>query len=413
MTAPSSLAVAASAEPSNVRRSGRLELAAILLLAVLVRAVFWTQRPPDMGLFLEPWFAHIVHFGPINAFAHPFSNYEPLYLYFLALGSLAHGLFAPIAIIKFLSVAGTLFLVIALAELLKAAGVDRRGALFALVLPSVAINDTLLAQCDALWAGSCILGLAAMIRGQSLRAMVWCGIAVAFKAQAAFMAPLIIGAMIGRRVAWWQWGVPALVFVATLVPPWLLGWPAGKLLTVYFDQAAYDRIPGRLGNPWMLGTMFADHASRNWFALGYAAAAIAAVTIGALAARGARDARLLILLGALAGTALPFLLPKMLERYYFLGDVMTLALALSLNNRPAWSAMRSVQMASILTHLAYVYFFYDPYPALLGALFATAGLIAMCQLAAPDFARLVADVRGKFRERALPTGRQPPRTAAR
>jgi hypothetical protein len=345
-----------------------------------------------MALFLEPWVAHIVRYGPIAAFAHPFSNYEPAYLYLLALGSLAHGVLATMMIVKIMSVAGSLFLALALADLLKAAGVDRRGALIVLALPSIAINDTLLAQCDALWAGACILGIAAMIRGKTARAMVWCGIAIAFKAQAAFMAPVIIGAMIGRRARWWHWAVPALVFLATLVPAWLLGWPATSLLTVYFDQAAYDHIPGRLGNPWMLGTMFADHVSRDWFVLGYGAAATVAVTIAALAARGARDPRLLILMGALAGTALPFLLPKMLERYYFLGDVMTLALALSMNNRSAWFAMLTVQMASILTHLAYVYFFYDPYPALIGALFAAAGLTAMCRLAAPSFNDLVADV---------------------
>src|SRR5690348_2068771 len=94
----------------------RVELAAILLFAVVARAICWSVRPPDMSIFLEPWFAHIVHYGPIGAFAHPFSNYEPAYLYLLALGSLAHGLLAPMTIIKILSVAGTLFLTAGLAE---------------------------------------------------------------------------------------------------------------------------------------------------------------------------------------------------------------------------------------------------------------------------------------------------------
>jgi hypothetical protein len=244
-----------------------------------------------------------------------------------------------------------------------------------------------------LWAGASLLGLAAMIRGQTLRSMLWCGIAIAFKAQAAFIAPVIIGAMIGRRTASWQWTVPGLAFVATLVPAWLLGWPGLKLLTVYIDQAKLDHIPGRLANPWIFGTMFADHASRDWFFLGYAAAGAAALAIAALAARGCRDPRLLILLGALAGTALPFLLPKMLERYYFLGDVMTLALAFSWNTRTAWFSACAVQLASILTHLTYIYFFYDPWPALVGAICAAAALVAMCRLAAPNFRSLVADLR--------------------
>lgn len=393
MTSPASLQATAPIDSKQEPISTRAHLWVVLSLAVMSRAVFWNIRPPDVRIFLEPWFNHILHYGPIQAFAHPFSNYEPAYLYLLAVGSLAHGPLATMTILKIISVAGTLFLMWAIADVLAAAGAERRGALLLLVLPSVVLNDALLAQCDALWAGASIFGVAAIIRGHTLRAMVWCGIAIAFKAQAAFMAPVIIGAMIGRRAPWWQWLVPAAVFLATLVPPWLLGWPAMQLLTVYVGQATLDQIAGRLANPWMLGTIFAEQAARHLFLVGYVAAAAAAAAIAALAARGCRDARLLILLAALAGTALPFLLPKMLERYYFLGDVMTLSLALSWRSKESTLAVVAVQLASILSHLSYMYFFDLPYPALAGAVCAAVGIVAMCRLCAPSFNELAVEVR--------------------
>src|SRR4051794_8638265 len=99
--------------------SSPVRLASVLVLAVCAHALYWSTRPPDMSIFLEPWFAHIVHFGPIGAFAHPFSNYEPAYLYLLAAGSLAHDLLSPMDVIKLLSVAGSLFLTFAVADLLK------------------------------------------------------------------------------------------------------------------------------------------------------------------------------------------------------------------------------------------------------------------------------------------------------
>lgn len=404
MNAPFSLA-GETAIASKADGVPRLQIVVILVLAIIARMIFWDVRPPDMGIFLEPWFGHIVHYGPVRAFAHPFSNYEPAYLYLLALGSLANGLLTPMTIIKILSACGTIFLTLAVAELLKTVEVPRRNALLLLVLPSVVFNDALFAQCDALWAGADIFALAMMIRGQTFRAMVWCGLAVAFKAQAAFIAPVMIGAMIGRRAPWWHWAVPITVFMATLVPAWLSGWPGMKLLTVYLDQAAWDQIPGRLANPWMLGTIFADHASRAWFPIGYAAAAAAALLIGGVAARHARNPGVLILLGALAGTALPFLLPKMLERYYFLGDVLTLVLAFALRNRPAFLAMLAVQMASILSHVTLIYFFYEPYLALVGAVFAAAGLAIMCELAWPNLKSLAADARLRL------GGRRPPSVA--
>ena len=373
----------------------RLHLTIILplLLGAMGRAICWTRRPPDMALFLEPWFNHIIHYGPIGAFGHPFSNYEPAYLYLLAMGSLAHHALSAMTIIKIISVLGSLFLAIALADLLKAAGADAKQALVVLALPSIVINDSLLAQCDALWAGSCVFALAAMIRGRTLRTMVWCGVAISFKAQAAFIAPVMIGAMIERRAPWWQWLVPGAVFLASLIPAWLTGWPAAKLLTVYLGQARLDHLAGRLANPWMVGTIFDEQFARNLFLLGYVAAMSAAIVIGALAVRAARDARQLILLAAISGTALPFLLPKMLERYYFLGDVMTLALALSWTCRSASFAVRAVQMASVLSLVTYIYFFYDPYPALAGAVCAAAGIFVMCRLAGDEFSALLAAVR--------------------
>lgn len=378
------------------RSSERLQTLAILALAIVARAMFWTVRPPDMSIFLEPWLAHIRHYGPVQAFAHPFSNYEPAYLYLLAVGSLASGLLTPMTIVKIISVLGTLFLTAAFADLLKAAGAERRNALLLLVLPSIVFNDALLAQCDALWAGACVFALAKMIRGRTLAAMVWCGIAIAFKAQAAFISPVMIGAMIGRRAPAWHWGVPLAVFLATIVPPCLLGWPAMKLLTVYLDQAAWDQIPGRLANPWMFATMFADHASRPWFAIGYAAAALVAILILVLAARNARNPRALILLGAVAGTALPFFLPKMLERYYFLGDVMTVALAIIVANRRAVGAMLAVQAASALSFVTLIYFYYQPYPTLLGAVFALAGIAILCVELRPELDDLMADLRSAW-----------------
>src|SRR4029079_16427376 len=36
--------------------------AAVLLLALAAHAIYWSTRPPDMSIFLEPWLAHIVQY---------------------------------------------------------------------------------------------------------------------------------------------------------------------------------------------------------------------------------------------------------------------------------------------------------------------------------------------------------------
>ena len=344
-----------------------LVLALIGAVGLYLYTLCWPVLPPDMVEFVIPWYGHIVDRGPIPAFAEPFSNYTPPYLYLLAAASLAHGLLAPLTVIKLLSVAGTGFLALAVADLLKALGGEPKRAAFTFIVPTIALNAALLGQCDALWAGACLFAVAGMIRGRTAVCLAWCGVAIAFKAQAAFIAPFIIGALIGRRAPLWQWTIPAAVYGLLMAPAWLMGWPATDLAIVYLRQAQWFDIPGNLANPWIWASELAGQSARSFYALGYAAAGATAIAIGALSASSVRKPRAMLLLALLSAFALPFLLPKMHERYYFLADALSLALLLTRPSRSNLYIAATVQLASLASVLTYVYFYWQPVPALAAA----------------------------------------------
>jgi hypothetical protein len=379
----SQLHFAHAAERSTARRttlSWRVQLAAIVSLSVYLHSLMWWTEPRDMSLFLGPWFEHIVRFGPVGAFAHPFSNYTPAYLYLLALVSLFHGTMAPMYLIKLLSVAGTAFAAFAIADLIKSIGGNPRWAALLFILPSAVINSALLAQCDALWTGACVFAVAATIRGRSITSLVWCGVAVAFKAQSVFIAPFVIGALIGRRSPWWHWAIPPIVFVAIMLPAWLAGWPAWDLAMVYPSQPAWVPFPGRIANPWMLATVFAPEAGKDLYWLGFAAAGASSVAIAALTSNSIGKPKAMAMLALLSSFALPFFFPKMLERYYFLADLLSLAIAVSVCARSTALLAVGVQLASFLSLLTYMYFYDDPYPTLIAIVPATVALVAACIL---------------------------------
>ncbi len=353
-----------------------LRLAAIAAVAFYLHAICWWIVPPDMKLYLFPWYEHIVQSGPLGAFAEPFSNYTPPYLYLMAAGSLANGFLSPMTVIKLLAVAGTAFLAFSVATLLKAMGADPKRAASIFLLPTVFLNAALLGQCDALWAGACVLAVASMIRGRSVAALVWCGVAIAFKAQAAFVAPFFIGVLVGRRTPLWQWGIPPLVYGLLMAPAWLLGWPAADFALIYVRQVEFFSFPGNLANPWIWGTEFARAAAQNLYFLGYAATAVAAVAIGIFAASSVRRPKVLLLLALLSAMAMPWLLPKMHERYFFLADVLAFTLALALRDRLSIAIAIAVQLTSLLALGAYIYNW--PAPALAGSFLGGAALIAIC-----------------------------------
>jgi Gpi18-like mannosyltransferase len=220
-----------------------------------------------------------------------------------------------------------------------------------------------------------------MIRGQTVRSLAWCGVAIAFKAQSVFIAPFIIGALIGRRAPLWQWAVPALVFVAMMLPAWFAGWPAWDLAMVYPSQPDWIPFPGRLANPWMFATVFAPESAKSFYWLGFAGVAAMSAVIAALTATSVDNRRAMLLLALMSSIALPFFFPKMLERYYFLADLLSLALAISFRCRATFLIAAGVQLASSLSLLTYMYFFFQPYPTLVGAVLAGAALISIYVLA--------------------------------
>ena len=356
-----------------------LQLAAICAASFYLHILCWWTVPPDMKLYLFPWYEHIVQSGPVAAFREPFSNYTPPYLYMMAAASLADSFLSPLTTLKLLSAIGTVFLGFAIADLLRAMGGGAKRAAFVILLPTVILNGALLGQCDALWAGACVFAIATMVRERTIAALVWCGVAIAFKAQAAFLAPFIIGALFGRRAPWWQWAIPPLVYVALMLPAWLLGWPAADLALVYVRQVEYFTFPGNLANPWIWGTEFAPHATQGFYVIGYAAAALAAVTIAILTASSVRRPKALLLLALLSAMAIPWLLPKMHERYFFLADILAFALALTARDRRTVVIAIAVQLTSLSALVSYIYNWRAP--ALIGALVGGMAILSIWRLA--------------------------------
>ena len=366
------------AHPSRLGRfvpSWPVQLAGIVAVAFYLTSLCWWTETHDMRDFLLPWFHHLVTHGPVAAFAHSFGNYTPPYLYLLAMASLLHGSASAMSLIKLLSVLGTAFAAYAVSDLVSAMDGPRRYAALLFLLPTAVINAALLGQCDAFWAGACVLAVAAMTRGSTARAAVWCGVAISFKLQAIFIVPVIVGTLIGRRAPAWQWAVPVLVFVALMIPAWVAGWPALELAMIYPAQSGSYDFPGSLANPWIFATIYAPEAAKHFYWPGYAAAAATSFGIALAAASASQKPKALLFLALLSALALPFLLPKMHERYFFLADLLSLAAAISYPRRDVVTVAFATQLASLLSLVTYLFYGSWAYLTFAGVPFAGLALV--------------------------------------
>ena len=308
----------------------------------------------DMVDYLIPWFDHIVATGRIAAFAEPFSNYTPPYLYLLSALTLFEGVAPTMILIKLLSVAGTVALALAVRHLLirlKAPEPDR-GAALVFVMPTVLLNAGLLGQCDAMWAAPCVMALAAAVERRHVAMLVWCGIALGFKAQAALVAPFFLALLINRRVPFALWPITPAVFAATMLPALALGWPASSLATIYFNQPeTFTALSLNAPNIWAIVQILPLGLPLG----GLATAAAIGATAAYLAYFSARplDRRTLLSAALLAPLLTAGLLPRMHECYFFLADVLSLVLALTYRDKKSWTIALLVQAGSLLAMAGY------------------------------------------------------------
>ena len=283
-------------------------------------------------MFLSQWAAAFRDGGGFAAVKLPIGNYNAPYLYFLAAIS-----YLPIPDLYLIKLFSILF------DVVLAWGGFRLVRHFApespnrpllcfcllLLLPTVILNGAFWGQCDALYGALTLHALACALEGRNRSSLLLLGIAFSFKLQTVFVLPLWGGLWLLRRVRFRELLWFPAAYAATCVPALLLGKPLGDILGVYFGQAAEYSGYLNLNAPNMYALI--PHGAEVNTALAarlgiLAAFALAAAVLAALLVfRRQADDRALLAAAVVLAIGVPFLLPHMHERYFFLADVLALA----------------------------------------------------------------------------------------
>src|SRR6266581_6273239 len=222
-------------------------LTILLLLAIVLRVSLYHVVTTDYTFFLSQWYDFIQTHGGFAALKYNFSNYNPPYLYLLALTT-----YLPIpklVAIKTLSVVfdGVLGLFTYLILSLK----FRRsysaiiGVLVVLFAPTIVINSAAWGQSDAIYTAFCLGSLYFLLKERPGWASVFFGLAISFKLQAIFFLPVLLIVLLRRKWAMKYLLLIPAVFLLMLAPAFLAGRDAWSLLTIYVGQINSACIGGQ------------------------------------------------------------------------------------------------------------------------------------------------------------------------
>lgn len=304
---------------------------AFTALALVIRASLLDYQSDDYLAFLAPWTQFFRDNGGFAALRYSLGNYNPPYMYFLALFSYFD--ISELYLIKLLSVLFDVLLAWACMKLLGLYTGSRAkllGVFLAvLYLPTVVINGAYWAQCDSIYAFFGLFALYLGLRGRGCASMVSLAACFAFKLQAVFIIPVFFILLLAKRIRWRELLVFPAAYIVFMLPALLAGRPFIETMTLYFSQAGtvgdamnYNapsltsmfRWSGNTEGPSMLLIAAA-------FALVLASYAVAAVK------RRALDDTVILGFALLLAMGIPYLLPHMHDRYFFIAGVLALVLA--------------------------------------------------------------------------------------
>jgi Gpi18-like mannosyltransferase len=199
------------------------------------------------------------------------------------------------------------------------------------------------------------------------------------------IALVLLALLLRREILWRYIVLIPLIYAAAMMPAWLAGRPWKELLLVYVSQSGfYHKLSMNAANLYA----FAERLGLSYevgVPVGLAIAAAAGLVIPMYAHRlQVDDAEAKLLVATASALLMPFLLPKMHDRFFFAADVFTFMLACALPR--FWWLATAMQASSVAAYLGFLFGVHrGSYVGALFSIIAVAGLVwALYQRLAPS-----------------------------
>ena len=207
-------------------------------------------------------------------------------------------------------------------------------------------------QTDCIFTSFLALFVLFTIKRAPVAAASFFGVALTFKLQAMFLLPLLLYSILAKQMRVWHLLLVPMIYLLMMVPAAIAGRPWLELVTIHVAHVQrFSELAIHAPNLWRIvgGLELVDY--RTGLLIGCAAAGLAGAAIAIRALRLQPGSRTIVLVAALSSALMPYLLPKMHDRYFFVADIMTLTVAFVIPR--LWVTVPLFQVGSLLSYLPY------------------------------------------------------------
>ncbi len=310
--------------------------AALIALAMLLRGLAFDYRTGDYNDFLSHWVEFYREKGGFEGLAFSIGNYNLPYTYFLALFSYIE--VPDLYLIKLLSIFFDVVLAWGIARLVYLF-TDRRSTIMAaffvtLYLPTVYLNGALWGQCDSIYAAFAVWSIVFALSDRPVLSVVSVALSFAFKLQAVFIMPVFLIFLFARKMKWYHLAAFPITYAVTTLPAVLAGRPFMDAILLYFNQAETVGSALNYNSPSVF-SLIPWGAEVNEKLLSEVGIVLAFLFLFLLflhcwLRRESLGNRELLICSLLIAVAVPWFLPHMHDRYFFIADALSVALAFAI-----------------------------------------------------------------------------------
>lgn len=332
------------------------------LVACLLFAALWLRKSllpfisGDMDNFYLPWYNFILSHGTLHAFKFNFSIINVPYLYLYAIAT--HFPFSAPTNIKLLSIAFDMVLAVFMYLIVR----EKYARTFApflavciiLFLPTVFLNSSLWGESDSSYVAICLGAIYFLMRRRYFWSFVFWGLAISIKLQAVFVFPVLLTVFLSGEVPLLYFLLIPAVYLTTLIPAIIAGRSFIDLLLIYPSQASIQCLTMNAPNMYQWfgqGCYYVEQIKQGGIIFTFALVLIVSLIV--LRSRQKLTPVRIIRLSLLFSLLLPFFLPMMHERYFYLADVLSIVYAFYVPKR--FYVAIIVELTSLLSYMPFLF----------------------------------------------------------
>ena len=327
---------------------------ALVGLSLIIRFQLKEFTNRDMLIF-EKWYAHLYNYGWIGLAGGNFSNYPPAYLYLLWLSTLLSGWMGRVYAIKLIPTLFDLlsaFIIFRMARLRYDDDTSFFSAANFFILPTIMFNSTGWGQIDSLYTSFLLVCVYLLLNEKPFWAMAAFGMAFSFKSQSIFLLPFLGILFLKGKIRWSHFLLIPVVYVIMGIPTAWIGRSWASILSIYVEQAGQFRVLSF--NAPNLYIFIPSEFYETGTAVGLIIFFFGMAVWGwnNWSANFPLTHRYIILAAFTSLALVPFLLPKMHERYFYPADVFSLVAAFFIPE--IWFVPIAYQVISLLSYTPFL-----------------------------------------------------------